>query len=365
MLILSYKYQLKNLTRKYSLVIENLSHSYDNNKGTELILDSINLKIKDKELLGLLGPSGCGKTTLLRLIAGFEVPKEGKIILNNNEISSNNNIVVPEKRNIGMVFQDYALFPHLNVFDNAKFGLKNKNNLSRIDYLLNVLGINNLKNRYPHELSGGQKQRLAIARALAPGTSFLLLDEPFCSLDLNVKLRLRSELPTILRNFNACGLMVTHDPEEAMAICDKVAVMNNGYIHQIDEPSELINNPKTLFVSSFILGNNVLKINYTGGIINTVLGSINNINLQENLDIKYLSISPKSISIEKSLKGKGTVIAREYLGEYFIYKVLVEDIYIRVRTHLTNNIGIGEKCNLNLIKNMEYFLFPGGFKNKI
>jgi len=353
------------LTPDNALVIENLSHSYDNDKGTNLILDSINLKIKDGELLGLLGPSGCGKTTLLRLIAGFEVPKEGKIVLNNQEISSSNNIVVPEKRNIGMVFQDYALFPHLNVFENAKFGLKNKNDFSRIDYLLNVLGINSLKKRYPHELSGGQKQRLAIARALAPGTSFLLLDEPFCSLDLNVKLRLRSELPTILKNFNASGLMVTHDPEEAMAICDKVAVMNDGHIHQIAEPSELINNPKTLFVSSFILGNNVLKINFSGGIINTVLGSITNINFQENYDIKYLSISPKSISIEKSLRGKGTVIAKEYLGEYFIYKVLIGDINIRVRAHLTNNIEIGEKCNLNLIKNMQYFLFPGGFKNKI
>ncbi len=351
------------MTQNNALVIENLSHYYNNAKN--LILDSINLKIRDGELLGLLGPSGCGKTTLLRLIAGFEVPRDGKIILNNNEISSFNNIVVPEKRNIGMVFQDYALFPHLSVFDNAKFGLKNKDNLSRIDYLLNVLGINSLKNRYPHELSGGQKQRLAIARALAPGTSFLLLDEPFCSLDLNVKLRLRSELPTILRNFNASGLMVTHDPEEAMAICNKVAVMNDGHIHQIAEPSELINNPKTLFVSSFILGNNVLKINFSGGIINTVFGPINNSNLQENLDIKYLSISPKSISIERSPKGKGTVIAKEYLGEYFIYKVLVEDLYIRVRTNLTNNIEIGEKCNLNLIKDMEYFLFPGGIKNKI
>ena len=353
------------MTQDNALVIENLSHSYDNDKVDNLILDSINLKIKDGELLGLLGPSGCGKTTLLRLIAGFEVPKEGRIILNSNEISSSNNIIVPEKRNIGMVFQDYALFPHLNVYDNAKFGLKNKNNLSRIDYLLNVLGINSLKKRYPHELSGGQKQRLALARALAPGTSFLLLDEPFCSLDLNVKLRLRSELPTILRNFNASGLMVTHDPEEAMAICDKVAVMNDGKIHQIDEPSELINNPKTLFVSSFILGNNVLKINVSGEIINTVIGSINKPNLKENLGIKYLSIPPKSIAIEKSIKGKATVLAKEYLGEYFIYKVLVEDTHIRVRTNLTNNIEIGEKCNLNLIKDKQYFLFPGGIKNKI
>ena len=348
-----------------ALVIENLSHSYSRNNQSNMVLNSINLEIKEGELLGLLGPSGCGKTTLLRLIAGFDKPLNGRISLHENEISNKKKVIAPEKRNIGMVFQDYALFPHLNVFENAVFGLKSKDDWHRVDYLLDVLGIENLRTRFPHELSGGQKQRLAIARALAPGTSFLLLDEPFCSLDLNVKLRLRSELPTILRNFNASGLMVTHDPEEAMAICDKVAVMNNGHIHQIDEPSELVNSPKTLFVSSFILGNNILKINISGKIINTVLGSINKPNLKEYLDIKYLSIPPKSISIEKSIKGKSTVIAKEYLGEYFIYKVLVEDIHLRVRTNLTNNIEIGEKCNLNLIKDMQYFLFPGGIKNKI
>tara|TARA_Y100001933_G_scaffold185084_1_gene183900 strand:- start:33 stop:512 length:480 start_codon:yes stop_codon:yes gene_type:complete len=159
--------------------------------------------------------------------------------------------------------------------------------------------------------------------------------------------------------------MVTHDPEEAMAICDKVAVMNNGHIHQVDEPSKLINSPKTLFVSTFILGNNVLNIKVSEGVINTVVGSVKPLNLDENLDIKYLSISPKSISLKKSNNGKGTVIAKEYLGEYFIYKVLIDDVPIRVRSCLANNIDIGDKCKLNLIKNMEYFLFPGGFKNKI
>ncbi len=348
-----------------ALVIENLTHSYNNNNCLSLILDNINLKIKNGELLGLLGPSGCGKTTLLRLIAGFELPKNGKIFLKNNEISNRNHIVSPEKRNIGMVFQDYALFPHLNVFENAKFGLKNNKDLSRVDYLLDVLGIINLKQRYPHELSGGQKQRLAIARALAPGTSFLLLDEPFCSLDLNVRLKLRSELPNILKSFNASGLMVTHDPEEAMAICDKVAVMNNGNIHQIDNPSKLINNPKTLFVTSFILGNNILKIKYYDGKIISIFGEIKLKNKLDEAEIKYLSISPKSISIKKSAKGVATVLSREYLGEYYIYKVLIKNTTVRVRSGISNNIYVGEKCNLNLIKGKEFFLFPLGLKSLI
>ena len=171
-----------------ALIIKNISHTYDKNKNAKLILNSVNLKIQKGELLGLLGPSGCGKTTLLRLIAGFEKPQKGEIFLNDNLISSSESLLSPEKRNIGMVFQDYALFPHLSVYENTKFGLKNKNQEDRIDYLLKVLGIDFLRDRYPHELSGGQKQRLAIARALAPGTSFLLLDEPFCSLDLNLSL---------------------------------------------------------------------------------------------------------------------------------------------------------------------------------
>ena len=132
-----------------------------------------------------------------------------------------------------MVFQDYALFPHLTVLENAMFGLKDKKNKSRVNFLINIVGLDKFINRYPHELSGGQKQRLAIARALAPGANFILLDEPFCSLDMHVKLKLRSELPNILRSCNASGLMVTHDPEEAMSICDKVAVMSEGKITKI------------------------------------------------------------------------------------------------------------------------------------
>ena len=348
--------------KKEGLIIDDLHHKYNKQNFSNWILNAINLEIEAGELLGLLGPSGCGKTTLLRLIAGFEFPSKGRITLNEKEISSATRILTPEKRNIGMVFQDYALFPHLTVLENVMFGLKNKNDRSRVDYLLNIVGLENLLRRYPHELSGGQKQRLAIVRALAPGTNFILLDEPFCSLDMHVKLKLRSELPNILRSCNASGLMVTHDPEEAMSICDKVAVMKEGKIHQIDKPINLLENPKTLFVSSFILGNNILKITKEENSYVSCLGKINTSDLLANKNFEFLSISPKSISINKSINGNAVVISKEFLGEYFIYKVSINGENLRVRTNLNNLLNIGDKCTLTKNKDNHVYLYPGGQK---
>jgi len=264
-----------------------------------------------------------------------------------------------------MVFQDYALFPHLTVLENVIFGLKNKKDRSRVDYLLNVVGLNSFVGRYPHELSGGQKQRLAIARALAPGTNFILLDEPFCSLDMHVKLKLRSELPNILKGCNASGLMVTHDPEEAMSICDKVAVMNEGKIHQIDTPINLLNNPKTIFVSSFILGNNIISLKKNGNSYISCLGEINCSEYLNNTSIKSMSISPKFISIIRSESGDAIVISKEFLGEFLIYKVSINGNILRVRTDINNLLNNGDKCSLSINKNSYYFLYPGAYKEYI
>ncbi len=313
-----------------ALIIDDLHHKYDKRECSNWILNEINLKIENGELLGLLGPSGCGKTTLLRLIAGFEYPSKGRISLNDLE--------------------------------NVIFGLKNKKDRSRVDYLLNVVGLDSFIGRYPHELSGGQKQRLAIARALAPGTNFILLDEPFCSLDMHVKLKLRSELPNILKGCNASGLMVTHDPEEAMSICDKVAVMNEGKIHQIDTPINLLNNPKTLFVSSFILGNNIINLQKNGNSYMSCLGEINSSGALQNANIKSMSIAPKFISIKRSESGNANVISKEFLGEFLIYKVTINGNILRVRTDINNLLNNGDKCSLSINKNSYYFLYPGAHK---
>ncbi len=347
---------------KEALIIDDLHHKYNNQKVSNWILNAINLKIETGELLGLLGPSGCGKTTLLRLIAGFEYPSKGRIILNDREISNKNRILNPEKRKIGMVFQDYALFPHLTVLENAMFGLKDKKNKSRVDFLINIVGLENFINRYPHELSGGQKQRLAIARALAPGSDFILLDEPFCSLDMHVKLKLRSELPNILRSCNASGLMVTHDPEEAMSICNKVAVMNEGKIHQIDSPTKLLENPKTIFISSFILGNNILNLKKEENTYSCCLGEVNNSSLENEINIKYISISPKFIFIDKSDDGIALIVSKEFLGEYFIYKLSIKGETIRVRTEINKCFNIGDKCSLSISNYGFFFVYPGAKK---
>ncbi len=347
---------------KEALIIDDLHHKYNNQKISNWILNAINLKVDSGELLGLLGPSGCGKTTLLRLIAGFEYPSRGKITLNNREISNKHKILTPEKRKIGMVFQDYALFPHLTVLENAMFGLKDKNNKSRVNFLINTVGLDLFINRYPHELSGGQKQRLAIVRALAPGTNFILLDEPFCSLDMHVKLKLRSELPNILKNCNASGLMVTHDPEEAMSICDKVAVMNEGKIHQVDSPIKLLERPKTIFVSSFILGNNILNIKKEENTYSCCLGVINTSLIKDKNNIKYISISPKFIFIEKSNEGEAIIVSKEFMGEYFIYKLFLNGETLRVRSNISKSFNIGENCVLSIAKDSFFFVYPGAYK---
>ena len=240
------------------VVVRGLWHRYRTAAPDTWTLRNLHLNLAPGELVGLLGPSGCGKTTLLRLIAGFERPTRGSVLIHGREVAGEQRWLAPERRGIGMVFQDYALFPHLDAWGNVCFGLKAGEDQSRAAWLLELLGLTGLERRYPHELSGGQRQRLALARALAPGNSVLLLDEPFSNLDVEVRLRLRSELPAVLAECGACALMVTHDPEEAMAICHRVAVLRDGHLDQCSTPLELVQRPATAFVGRFVLQGNLL-----------------------------------------------------------------------------------------------------------
>lgn len=237
------------------LSIRDLTCDYSEQGRTHRVIESLALSLQSGEIGCLLGPSGCGKTTVLRAIAGFQSLSAGTIELAGQPLSTPNHIMAPEKRRVGMVFQDYALFPHLSVCDNITFGLNHKSPAEReqtCEQLLELVKLPGLGQRFPHELSGGQQQRIALARALAPEPSLLLMDEPFSSLDVDLRRGLALEVREILKSRGIGSLMVTHDQEEAFAIADKIGVINQGHIQQWDTPFNLYHEPATRFVANFI-----------------------------------------------------------------------------------------------------------------
>jgi iron(III) transport system ATP-binding protein len=218
-------------------------------------LDGLSLEVQPGEILALVGPSGCGKTTLLRLIAGFEGPDGGQICLNSLPAAGEGVFVPPEKRRVGMVFQDFALFPHLTVEENVAFGIDRLSRSQRereSGRLLELVGLAGCGSRYPHELSGGERQRVALARALAPRPLVLLFDEPFSNLDTDRRVQMREEVRGILKELKATAIFVTHDQEEALFMGDRLAVMNRGRVEQVGLPEEVFQNPATRFTAEFI-----------------------------------------------------------------------------------------------------------------
>ena len=236
-----------------ALRISGLSCGYKGNQ--EKTLSNLNMDIQDGEIVCLLGQSGCGKTTLLKAVSGLIQPEAGSISLHNKEVSSAKKITPPEQRGIGMIFQDYALFPHLTVFENISFGLKNlstREQKSRVEEMLALVNLHQLGKRYPHELSGGQQQRVAIARALASKPSLLLLDEPFSNIDSQVRQHLVREIRDILKKQKVAALFVTHSREEGFAFADTIAVMGQGGVIQKGSAFELYHQPVNRFIANFM-----------------------------------------------------------------------------------------------------------------
>lgn len=223
--------------------------------GAQIVVEKLSMHVNPGAIVGLLGPSGCGKTTVLRAIAGFEPVLSGEIELGGELVSSVGFSLAPEKRRLGMVFQDYALFPHLNVADNVIFGLRHqpaRNKRAVADEMLDIVGLSGFGDRFPHELSGGQQQRVALARALAPRPELLLMDEPFSSLDVDLRERLSLEVRDILKRRGISAILVTHDQHEAFAICEHVGVMHEGRILQWDTPYNLYHEPANRIVADFV-----------------------------------------------------------------------------------------------------------------
>ncbi|WP_330202550.1 ABC transporter ATP-binding protein [Cyanobacterium sp. Dongsha4] len=319
-------------------------------------VNQVSFDLKQGELLGLLGPSGCGKTTLLRMIAGFERPSEGSIFLANNMVTGDSIWVEPEKRKTGMVFQDYALFPHLSVADNIAFGLKTKkprpNNQEikqRVAEVLQLVGLSGLEKRYPHELSGGQQQRIALARALAPQPELILLDEPLSNLDVQVRERLRHEVRSILKSTNTAAIFVTHDQSEAMAIADKIGVMQDGKLLQLGTPEDIYTCPQCRFVAEFVTQANFVQATKQGDVWCTELGEWS-LNLPVNYQEGELMFRQEDVILHPDEEGVTVIQEREFLGREYRYCLETQSgKRLHARTDVKTQLPVGTKVKLDVI----------------
>ena len=272
----------------------------------EQVLSDFNLDVWKGSITGILGSSGSGKTTALRLIAGFDRPDAGIIEMKNEVIVSDEVWLPPEKRNIGMVFQDYALFPHLTVEKNIAFGLgKNDLEKGRLKEVIDMCNLSGLINKFPQELSGGQQQRVALARALAPNPEVVLLDEPFTSLDAQMARVLRDEVVELLKNTETTAIIVTHDQEEALSVCDVVSVLEKGKIIQSSTPQEIYLNPVSKTVANSVGDPNILKGFSVDGRVETSLGTF--VSAYEGA----LDVSIRPECIELNLDSEGSYIVKE------------------------------------------------------
>jgi iron(III) transport system ATP-binding protein len=283
----------------------------------------LNLEIERGELMAVLGPSGCGKTTLLRVIAGFEQPDSGCVVVSDEVVAGPGRIVPPEKRRVGMVFQDYALFPHLSVEGNVAFGLSNRPRDER-DALtrrtLELVGLQHKARTDVHELSGGERQRVALARALAPEPELVLLDEPFSSLDATLRAGLRREVELILRDAEATALLVTHDQEEALSLADRLAVMRDGQIVQVGPPVEVYGEPATRWAAQFVGEVNVLSGVARGAGVETELG-VFDLRAPTSGSV-HVAVRPEQLELRSGGgNGNAEVIAREFRGHDVLYRL--------------------------------------------
>lgn len=286
-------------------------------------VSDIRLSVEQGEVMALLGPSGSGKTTVLRLIAGFESPDRGQVFLRGMEVGRPGHNVPPERRGVGMVFQDYGLFPHLTVAGNVAFGLYHAappEKKRRVAEILRLVGLKGFENRYPHELSGGQQQRVALARALAPSPIVILLDEPFSNLDPDMRSRMRIEMHQILKEVGATAILVTHDHEEAFAMADKIGVLNAGRIEQFDTPEAIYHTPSTPFVADFVGQADFLPGTVgPDGRVHSEIGQFINAKQYPGGTSVAIMIRPDDIRLVPDPGGIARVTSRQFRGSENLY----------------------------------------------
>jgi iron(III) transport system ATP-binding protein len=318
-----------------SVVVSGVSKSFD---GTTVVLDGVDVAVSDGATLALLGPSGCGKTTLLRIIAGLETADAGTVVVGGRTLTGPGALVPPERRRIGMVFQDWALFPHLSVARNVGFGLPRTDRRAspRIDEALDLVGLGGMGDRSPSTLSGGQQQRVALARAIAPRPSVLLLDEPFSNLDAALRGQIRTEIHQLLVELGITTVFVTHDQDEAFVLGDTVAVISEGHVVQSGPPAELYEAPATRWLAGFVGDANFVPGTASGDVAQTVLGPVP-LQHPQTGPVDVL-VRPEHLEVESApAGGTGTAGGRaqvqlvEYVGHGTTYLMDLDGLVLRAR----------------------------------
>ncbi len=330
-----------------------------------LAVDSVDLEIWPGEVIAILGTSGCGKTTLLRLLAGLEAPSSGSVEIQDEVVSTAHYITPPEERGIGMVVQEYALFPHMTAAANVAFGLKGFDRDSRgarVDEVLDLVRLGDLGSRYPYELSGGQQQRVALARTLAPNPVTVLLDEPFSNLDSSMRQSLRQEVEAILRSQRTAAVLVTHDREEAFAIADRVGVMIHGQLLQIDTPDRVYHFPASPEVAAltgpcdFVDG----RARGDGG-VETELGGLGcklpSGRLSQG-EAATVLIRPDDLELIPDRDGQGTVVAREFRGDQVVLSVRLDSgTLVRSRRRSFSTLPAGSRVRVSPVKTIPFVAY--------
>ena len=302
--------------------------------GDEPVVSDLSLEVYEGEILTLLGPSGCGKTTTLRLIAGLERPNAGVVSLDSEPVAGNGRFVPAEDRRVGVVFQEFALFPHLSARENVEFGVSDwpkRDRCRRVESLLELVGLTDHAEAYPDELSGGQQQRIALARSLAPEPEMLLLDEPFSNLDVDLRVEMREEVRRIIKEAGVTAVSVTHDQEEALSISDRVAVMHDGAIEQVDAPERIFQQPESRFVAGFLGHASFLQAGVRGDRVETPIGTVHREDVN-GLVPEYdgttidLLVRPDDVTALQASteQANGRVVYRRYLGPTVLYRVQLD-----------------------------------------
>lgn len=303
------------------LELRRVTYAYE--AGRPAIAD-ISLSLSQGDILCLLGPSGCGKTTTLRLIAGFEPVTAGEVYLAGRLVSASGVLIPTEQRRVGMVFQEYALFPHLRVGDNIAFGLRHlspKERRAEVQAMLSLIGLIGLERRYPHELSGGQQQRVALARALVQKPVILLLDEPFSNLDPDMTRKMRQDVHDLLIQTKTTTILVTHDHEEAFTMADRVAVLNNGRLEQLDTPEAIYHTPATPFVADFVGQADFIPGLVRNGKVATEIGEFPNQACYQNGTRVVVMIRPDDVHVIPAEHSPTRILGRQFRGSENLYTI--------------------------------------------